>query len=68
MAKAPKNIPDKIGDVVTLRGKGGRGIVLQITERNWVEVRWDQKAIEYFGEMIAQPRICHLYELEKINA
>lgn len=65
MSKAPQDLP-AVGDQVKLRGRGGIGIVLHITPRNWVEVKWEP--IRDGHLLIAQPRICHLFELEKIPA
>lgn len=62
MSKPPKDLP-QVGDQVKLKGRGSQGIVLQITPRNWVEVKWDPAAIN--GSLLVQPRICHLFELEK---
>lgn len=66
MAKAPPNVPTAVGDRVKMRGKGGDGIVLQITPKDWVEIEWQPNIAS--GRWTVQPRICHLFELEKISA
>lgn len=58
MAKTPPNSPSK-GDTVKLRGRGDRtGVLVKLNEENkWSTVEWtDGKG----------PRICHLFELEKV--
>lgn len=60
MGKAPPNLP-AVNDKARLRGRPSlTGIVKFINaENHWARVTWDH---EGHG-----PRLCHLYELEKID-
>jgi hypothetical protein len=57
LSKSPSDLP-AVGDIVRLKGRGGRGIIVHITRKNWVEMDWDAGS--------PHPKICHLFELEKI--
>lgn len=60
MAKEPPNLPS-VGDAVKLRGHSSRGILQRLDEdRKWAWVSWD-------NGLAKGPRICHLYELEKVR-
>jgi hypothetical protein len=54
--KAPINTPEE-GDTVKLRGRPAVGVLLQVDNRLWSWVKWNDGT--------PAPRICHLYELEK---
>lgn len=65
MAKAPRDLP-VVGDRVKLRGKHivrhnrpSEGVLIQHKkDNNWCVVNWD---------MVGPPKICHLFELEKVD-
>lgn len=59
MARAPQNLPAE-GDRCRLRGRQCTGTVGSVNARNWTLVVWD-------GSENEGPKICHLYELEKIE-
>lgn len=55
--KGPPDTP-AIGDRVTLRGKGEKGVLKNVNKStNWSYVDWEESG----------PKICHLFELERIN-
>lgn len=59
--KAPPNLP-AVGDACRLRGRAAIGTVLSINPVNWARVSWKPSR-----DQVA-PHICHLFELEKIDA
>lgn len=68
MRKPPADLP-KEGDRVRLKGRHnfGIGVINDINpENNWVSIDWDSAGS--FGHSGGNtPRICHLYELEKVD-
>lgn len=58
MARAPINTPD-VGDRVKLRGREFAGKLAHVSGNKWSEVHWDDAP---------GPKICHLHELERLNA
>lgn len=57
--RPPPNTP-RVGDRVRLRGREPTGTLRGVNPENqWSRVEWDRN-----GE---GPRLCHLYELEKIE-
>ena len=59
MAKAPPNLPAE-GDKVRRRDRQVEGRLTYVnTQNNWCRVTW---------ETAVAPRVCHLYDLEKIDA
>jgi hypothetical protein len=62
MPKPPPNVP-ALGNSCTMRGKGGKGTVIFISDRNWARVNWEDDADI---RIAALPTICHLYELERL--
>lgn len=54
--KGPPNTP-VIGDCVKLRGGEAKGVLRNVNKStNWSYVDWE----------VAGPKICHLFELERI--
>lgn len=58
MPRPPAKLPT-IGDRCRLRGRGGDGVVTAISDRLWTDVVWASAG---------QPLICHLHELERVDA
>ena len=56
--KKPPNTPEK-GDRFSLRGRTASGRLRDVNERLWAAVDWDAG--------VEAPKLCHLYELQKIG-
>jgi hypothetical protein len=57
LPRPPLNTPD-VGDRVRLRGRKSRGLLNRVDADKWSFVWWDADA--------QGPKICHLFELERI--
>ena len=59
--KAPLNLPT-VGDYCKLRGKQSCGKVVTINPKNnWAYIEWIKE------ETPSAPKMCHLFELEKVE-
>lgn len=63
MVKVPKNLPE-VGNTVLLRGRGKKGKLVQISHQEIIDSYW----CNVLWENHDGPSVCHLHELEKIDA
>lgn len=57
MSKIPKDSPTKVGQVIKMRGRPGKGIVATLLcRKGWMETIWDDGS--------ENPKICHQNELQ----